>query len=178
MENLERLEKVTFLKLFPQDFEYRHVDDIIDEIESKMREETLPKEERKVNHCEVQTDEIPDENILEDKEEKLIPEIYSYPSQINLIIPLCSSTSFQYNNEAEYASLTGRISNRFRNQELHGVNHQLHILNHPLPTASSRNVMEEFTNPKPLDESLETQQMRRLGEFVEWRRSLLQDGFT
>jgi hypothetical protein len=176
----ERLEKVTFLRLFPQNNGFGFVDEIIQEIESKNRTTAdEPPKEKIVTHCEVQTDEILDEIV----EEEPISEIPQYPTQqINLIIPLCSATSFQYNDEAECASLFGRISNRFRNQELHSVNQQLqHISSHQLPTRSS--VMEEesskvLSNPKTLNESLETQQIRRLHEFVEWRRSLLQDGFT
>lgn len=169
MEN-KKLDKVTFLRLFPKrNFEF--VDEIINEIENKSKIAIVKKEKVEKVNCEIQTDNLLNDNDTIDKKrenneyELEIPQL----SQITFTLPLSFGNSFQYNNEAEYESLKGRISNRFRNQEISLSPIQI---SHQQPTS---------VPPKssiPMDESLETQQMRRLGEFVAWRRSLLHDCYT
>lgn len=186
-EEKERLERVTFLRLFPQENQrFGFVDEIISEIEREKTKNPKPagpsaSSVKKTSfHCqEVQTDEV-----IKKEEEGGGEET----PHVNLILPLCSFTSFQYNNEAEYASLTGQIANRFQSHLLQNVHpHHPHRFNpQEIPRGSSSATLavgndergREGEDHQMMNESLETQQMRRLGEFVEWRRSLLRDGFT
>jgi hypothetical protein len=160
----EKLERITFLRLFPQQ-SFQFVDRVIDEItqSNAVTSPPLPSQKR---HSEVQTDVLFKENEgnEEDTTEKLqdLPIYTTQHNSSSLVIRFASS--FQYNSQAEFVSLAGRIGTRFIDKEKELVSHDAVRLT-------------STDDQKPLDESLETQQMRRLEEFVEWRRSILQNNY-
>jgi hypothetical protein len=163
----EKLQRVTFLRLFPQQ-SFQYVDQVINEInQSNYAPLRSPCNENK--HSAAQTDEIVEANcdheVNEEETTTGVPLYTTHQKISSLMIRFTSS--FQYNSEAEFASLSGRIGTRFvKNEEELAPQNQGFRLSSKMIADSSR-----------LDESLETQQMRRLDEFVEWRRSLLQKNY-
>jgi hypothetical protein len=162
----EKLERITFLRLFPQQ-SFQFVDRVIDEItqSNAVTSPPLPSQKR---HSEVQTDVLFKENEGNEEEttEKLqdLPIYTTQHNSSSLVIRFASS--FQYNSQAEFASLAGRIGTRFIDNEKELASHDTFRLTSTV-----------IDDQKPLDESLETQQMRRLEEFVEWRKSILQNNY-
>ncbi len=163
----QRLQSITFLRLYPRK-DFNSVDEILSEIQTKnlnLMENKIPL----TIPAETQTEE-PSTPIGQERSMKLPSQIQDELIQPRRSVSTSSikirfSQTFSYNNEAEFADIIGRIGSRKWTSKKLGA------------SFVDKECIETTSTPK-VDESLETEQMRRLGEIAEWRRSLLLDKFV